>query len=161
MACLARASWPALRKLNLGLTSMARHDVMANGLLRMFSKLEALDLSNHYLSHKALQQLGQLPWPHLKSMGLANCLGGIEDVEFMSTVTRPMFELLDLSRNKLSNALIAVLSWPQFRQLKELFLDPTWDTIKLTIQLIPCLLNLILLIALLRYLSALSLNLWT
>ena len=125
MDCLAKASWPALREFNLCLPSAARHEGMPQSLLGLFSKLGALDFGNHYLSHKALQQLGQMLWPHLKSMGLANCLGGSKDIEFLSTVTWPVIESLDLSNNRLPKELIAVLSRPQFLQLKQLFLDQT------------------------------------
>ena len=114
---LASASWPALRELNLRLTSIALHEGRAHSLPGMFSKLKVLDLGNHYLCREALQQMGQMQWPHLKSMGLANCLGGSRDEDFLSTVTLPVIESLDLSNNRLSKEFIAVLSRPQFLQL--------------------------------------------
>lgn len=56
MDCLAEACWPALRKINLGLTAKTEHDMIGDGLLLTFSKLKALDLSHHNLSEVALQQ---------------------------------------------------------------------------------------------------------
>ena len=128
MDCLAKAPWPALQELNLGLKMMTRHDMMSNGLLLIFSKLEALNLSNHWLSEEALEQLGGMHWPHLKIMGLANSFGSFIDAEgaaFLDTVAWPLIESLDLSKNSMSKEAMTALSRQQFLQLKQLNLEHT------------------------------------
>ena len=127
MDCLAKASWPALRELNLGLTSMARHDAISDGLLLIFSRLEVRNLSNPWLSNQTLEQLKNMHWAHLRSMGLANSFGiiGSKGVEFLGNVTWPLLESLDLRQNTLLKEAMTALTQPQFLQLKQLHLDQT------------------------------------
>ena len=111
MDCLAEASWPALQEFNLHLVTSATHNMMSDGLLLIFSKLEALNLGNHWLWGQSLERPSNMHWSHLRSIVLTNCFCGFTHttVDLLNTVTWPLIKSLDLRRHEICGEFITAL----------------------------------------------------